>query len=110
MLTLVINLGGQAQVVTIAEALYLLVVELYQPVRPGIAVDEDEMRPWLRWLLERDFNENAARLWLSRIGTAYACGVTNEVVVDASFPTFTSGIRSELRQAFRELDEFRRLM
>ncbi len=74
----------------------------------GIPVDEEELQRWRSWLVERGYSETTALLWLSRVRKASARGVADEAEVDAAFPAFTSGTRSGLRQALRELDAFRR--
>lgn len=77
------------------------------PDRPGIPVDEEEMRRWYRWLVTLGYQESTARNWVSRIRTAYARGVGDEMEVDAGFPSFTSESRAVMRSAIRMLDEFR---
>ncbi len=67
-----------------------------------------ELRRWLARLLERGFKESTARLWISRIRTAYAHGIRDAAAVDTAFINFTGDSRSGFRQALRELDRFRR--
>ncbi len=78
------------------------------PARAGLPVDEEEMRRWLARLLERGFKESTARLWVSRVRTAYAHGVDSPDAVDAAFENFANNTRCGMRQALRELDTFRR--
>lgn len=76
--------------------------------RSGLPVDEDEMRRWLARLLDRGYAKSTAKLWISRIRTAYAHGVGDPDAVDIEFANYAHTTRSGFRQALRELDEFRR--
>ncbi len=74
----------------------------------GIPVDEDELRRWLARLCDRGYRESTAKIWISRIRTAYAHGVRDAAAVDVVFINLTGDSRSGFRQALRELDDFRR--
>jgi len=78
------------------------------PNRAGLPVDEEEMRRWLRRLCDREYRESTGKIWVSRIRTAYAHGVTDEGAVDAVFVNYANTTRCGMRQALRELDKFRR--
>lgn len=78
------------------------------PARPGLPVDEDEMRRWLRWLTEHGYKESTAKQWASRIRVAYAHGVSSPDAVDEEFGCRANTTRCCFRSALRELDEFRR--
>ncbi len=75
---------------------------------PALPVDEEEMRRWVLWLIARGYAESTARLWASKIRTAYAHGIGSPDAVGDEFLNWSSPLRSSLRQALRELDAFRR--
>ena len=78
------------------------------PDQAGLSVDEEEMRRWSARLIERGYRQSTVDEWVFRIRSAYRNGVADAAMVDEGCAKYATTTRSGIRQALRELEEFRR--